>query len=259
MTIRQKISSSLNALLRSVGYALVRVDGERTPAMFADYLDARFAYEHIVILDAFAPWATDDDFITIWQQAHKHTFVDIYRCYELYQLAREVSSVPGDILEVGVWRGGSGSVLAASASRWKPEARVWLCDTFRGVVKAGVNDASYVGGEHSDTTREVVDDLISKLGLTNVSVLPGTFPDETGPLLDDCSIALCHIDVDVYQSAADIVAWLVPRMPAGGMVIFDDYGFSTCKGVTRLVHELRADGGWRFIYNLNKHAILIKL
>jgi hypothetical protein len=29
-------------------------------------------------------------------------------------------------------------------------------------------------------------------------------------------------------------------------------------GITHLVHELRADGNWRYVYNLNKHAILIK-
>jgi hypothetical protein len=39
------------------------------------------------------------------------------------------------------------------------------------------------------------------------------------------------------------------------MLVFDDYGFSTCKGITHLVHELREDGNWRYIYNLNTHAI----
>lgn len=71
-------------------------------------------------------------------------------------------------------------------------------------------------------------------------------------------MALCHIDVDVYQSGADIIAWLLPRMRSGSIVVFDDYGFSTCKGITRLVEELRSDGNWRCIYNLNKHAILIR-
>jgi hypothetical protein len=53
-------------------------------------------------------------------------------------------------------------------------------------------------------------------------------------------------------------AWLEPRMPSGGMLVFDDYGFSTCKGITQFVNELRVSGSWIYIYNLNKHALLIK-
>jgi O-methyltransferase len=94
--------------------------------------------------------------------------------------------------------------------------------------------------------------------LTNTSVLKGKFPDETASALADAQIALCHIDVDVYQSAADIVMWLKPRMNNGSMLVFDDYGFSTCKGITKFVDELRASGDWIYLYNLNRHAILIK-
>jgi O-methyltransferase len=47
-------------------------------------------------------------------------------------------------------------------------------------------------------------------------------------------------------------------MSRGSILVFDDYGFSTCKGITRLVNELRSSGDWIYIYNLNKHAILIK-
>lgn len=48
------------------------------------------------------------------------------------------------------------------------------------------------------------------------------------------------------------------RMERGAMIVFDDYGFSSCKGITRLVDELRTDGHWQYFYNLNKHAILVK-
>ena len=40
------------------------------------------------------------------------------------------------------------------------------------------------------------------------------------------------------------------------MIVFDDYGFSTCNGITRLVNELRDSGDWLFFHNLNKHAVL---
>ena len=43
------------------------------------------------------------------------------------------------------------------------------------------------------------------------------------------------------------------------MVIFDDYGFHTCDGITRLVNSLKMDKDKRVMHNLNGHAVLVKL
>lgn len=256
--VRLKASKLLNKQLNRFGYALIRLKGERSETMFSEHLGVRYAYENILITDTFSPWAIERNFLSIWEQVHDHTLVDIYRAYELYDLVRQTADVNGDILEVGVWRGGSGAILAGAAARWKPNSRVWLCDTFSGVVKAGMHDPTYKGGEHSDTSRQAVVGLTSSLGLSNIDVLQGSFPDETGSALEGRQIAFCHIDVDVYQSGADIMEWLLPRVSRGSVIVFDDYGFSTCAGVTQLVNELRAGADWHFIYNLNKHAILIR-
>jgi O-methyltransferase len=256
-SFRRRLSDMVNAPLRRLGYAVVRIDGNRAvPSAPSD--ETEYAYDNLYLLDVYSPWMIDAAFLTIWRSASRNALTDVLRSYELYQCVREVAGIPGDILEVGVWRGGTGAVLAAAARRWKPDANVWLCDTFSGVVKAGPFDPAYRGGEHADSSQETVVSLLSGLELTNASILEGVFPDDTASSLADRKIALCHIDVDVYQSAADIVTWLMPRMSRGSILVFDDYGFSTCKGITRLVNELRSSGDWIYIYNLNKHAILIK-
>src|SRR5262249_27244315 len=96
--IRSVLSSFLNRQLHRVGYALVRIDGERSPTMFTKHLGIRYAYEDIVVTDVLAPWAIDDGFLAIWNHVHDSTLVDIYRCYELYELVREAAHIPGDIL-----------------------------------------------------------------------------------------------------------------------------------------------------------------
>jgi O-methyltransferase len=255
--LRTRISDFVNQQLRRWGYALVRIDGNQTGRSSA-VSESGYAYANLHVLDVYSPWNNDHEFLRIWQIASGNTLTDILRSYELYQCVREVAEIPGDILEVGVWRGGSGAVLAAGAHRWKSGATVWLCDTFAGVVKVGKFDPTYRGGEHADTSLNTVASLMSSLELTNTEVLKGVFPDETGTALLDGKIALCHIDVDVYQSAADVVSWVAPRLSTGSMLVFDDYGFSTCQGITRLVNELRLSGDWIYIYNLNKHAILIR-
>jgi O-methyltransferase len=49
-----------------------------------------------------------------------------------------------------------------------------------------------------------------------------------------------------------------PRLSPGGVVVFDDYGFSACPGVTKLVDEQRMRDDRLVLHNLNGHGILVK-
>ena len=208
----------------------------------------------------YRPWDLDEAFLHIFRQIEAYTKVGIPRCFELWELLRQCSSLEGDVLEVGVWRGGTGVLLAEGARRlWGNARTVFLADTFQGVVKAGPKDDYYKGGEHADTSPEIVEGLARGLGLSNVQLLPGVFPEETGGKLEDRRFCFCHVDVDVYQSAKDTVDWVWPRMPVGGIVVYDDYGFYGCEGVTTLGREDRLREDSVFVHNLNGHGVLIKL
>jgi len=162
----------------------------------------------------------------------------------------------GDILEIGVWRGGTGCLLAARCK--ESASKVYLCDTFLGVVKASAQDSGYVGGEHANTSRCIVLELAARMGLSNVDVIEGVFPDVTGHLIADRRFRICHIDVDVYESASQSFAWGLPRLVPGGVVVFDEYGFYSCGGVTRFVDHMRGEPDRLVLYNINGHAIVIK-
>jgi O-methyltransferase len=213
-------------------------------------------YHYVVPTATYAPWLDDKDFCSIYSRIRSYTMVDMYRCYELWQLAKECSKLPpGAILEVGVWRGGTGCLIASAV----PDTRVYLCDTFAGVPKAKVStaDSMYSGGEHADTSEEVVRGLVTSLRLANLRLLKGVFPDETGRLCSD-PLRFVHVDVDVYQSGKDVLDWVWPRLLPGGVIVFDDYGFETCSGITKLVEEQRLSADSTVIHNLNGHGILIK-
>ncbi len=216
------------------------------------------SYEPVLPYATYAPWLTDEAFLSTFRVIKPYTMVDRYRCYELWQLVEQVSNFRGALIEVGVWRGGSGALIAKQCQLRGIKDLVYLCDTFTGVVKRGAVDVAYAGGEHADTTRETVQQLLDKLGLDNTRVVSGIFPEESGKLVHDESFRLCHIDVDVYQSAKDVVRWIWPRLVVGGVVVFDDYGFRTCPGITQFVNEERGKAGQLVIHNLNGHAILVK-
>ena len=96
-------------------------------------------HEHAIIIpeSSLSPWRFDEGFNAAYEQIRAFTLVDEMRLYELWALAGQLDSVPGDIIEIGVWRGGSGCLLAMQGAQGERPATVYLCDTFAGVVHAG--------------------------------------------------------------------------------------------------------------------------
>lgn len=67
------------------------------------------------------------------------------------------------------------------------------------------------------------------------------------------------VDVDVYPATAFTLNYFADRMPAGGVVVVDDYGFTTCAGAKQAVDEfVAANASWRFFHLLTGQGILIR-
>lgn len=204
----------------------------------------------------YRPWDIDPEFLRLFAAIRSHSKLDVYRAYSLYTLGQQAAKTKGAVLEVGAWRGGSAAILAAVA---RPSP-VYVADTWKGVVKAGPRDDYYKGGEHADADIGTVKALFESLELTNFRLLPGIFPEESsGGIPSEESFSLVHIDVDVYLSAKDATEWVWPRVVPGGAVVYDDFGFYGCEGVTAYVHELMQDPRMRVVFNLNGQAVAIKL
>ena len=240
----------IRKILRMLGFELKRIHKSNVPP-------STKPHRTVTPYATYSPWIGDLDFQAVFNQIKNHTLVDIYRCYELWTLAKQTSDVEGDILEVGVWRGGTGAILAQATKNISGK-KVFLADTFSGVVKAGTNDTRYQGGEHADTSVAIVEELLAGLSLSNTQILQGIFPEESHGRIPG-KIAMLHCDVDVYQSSKDIVEWCLPRLSPGSILVFDDFGFAGCEGVTTYCEEFRQVKGFRFLHNLNGHAVFIKV
>ena len=85
----------------------------------------------------YSPWRADRQFQVAFELIRHNTLVDVYRCYDLWQLVAEAGKLPsGEIIEIGVWRGGTGCLMAQRGKLIGLEATVFPCDTFRGAVKS---------------------------------------------------------------------------------------------------------------------------
>ena len=221
---------------------------------------APYFYSDCTVYGAYSPWENDITFLKIYKRICDNTLVDIYRLYELWSIVQETSKcTEGDILEVGVWRGGTGAVIATAAQYAGIDSVVYLVDTFEGVVKASEADNIYIGGEHSDTNMEHVKKLLNENGLNKTEVFKGIFPEAFNERFETTLWRFIHIDVDTYLSARDIFNYCWGNVIKGGCVVFDDYGCNSTSGITKLCNEIKLhfDDGM-FYYNLNGHAIFIK-
>lgn len=131
---------------------------------------------------------------------------------ELRETAR--ACPPGDLVEVGVYQGGSAVYLAEVAR--EQGRRLFLFDTFAGMPHASAAIDHHKVGDFADTSLEAVRAAIPE-AIYAVGVFPATLTPDVGP------IALAHIDCDQFASVRACCVELAPRMAPGGVMVFDDY------------------------------------
>jgi hypothetical protein len=155
------------------------------------------------------------------------------------------SRIAGDIVECGVWRGGSSMAMASALTRKHDTSRtLWMYDTYAGMTDATDNDLDHKGDaaagllayakEHKDREDNWV---IAYAGLEQVKsnmastgypldrirfvkgpveeTIPGEMPER---------IAILRLDTDWYESTHHELIHLYPKLSPGGIMIIDDYG-----------------------------------
>lgn len=179
----------------------------------------------------YQPWL-EDWFQKYYQKARLHTLVAPDRCFILHQFARQCVHLTGDYAEAGVYKGGTAHLLAETlVLNGGREKSLYLFDTFAGMPEtANEDDGPHKEGDFGDTSLMAVqnylrgfDNLVFKQGF-----IPNTFDE-----VEARQFAFVHIDVDLYQTGLDCAEFFYPKMPPGGIMIFDDYGFEMYRNALR--------------------------
>lgn len=184
------------------------------------------------------------EFKELDKKIRKYTLVDSRRTRVLYDLLKETEYYPGDVFECGVFKGGTAMMLAKMTSKNK---RLFLFDTFgEGMPEVDpTKDNHHKKGDFKLEENINFDTIINRVNSIkpncSVQFVPGFIPDTFKGLEDIKKISFAHIDVDIYQSVKDCIEFIYPRMTDCGIMLFDDYGFSTCKGAKLAVDEFFSD------------------
>jgi O-methyltransferase len=238
------VKSALRSLVRRLGIDIVRHGGRG--ALPADF-DAGAA--------------------AIIRRAAPYTMTSYERLFALVESARYVSrcAIPGDIVECGVWRGGSMMAAALALLERNDTSRtLHLFDTYEGMTAPTRRDVAIDGSaarELLEARSKSEDDPVwayaaldrVKAAMATTGYDPARIRFVAGPVEQTLPgaaperIALLRLDTDWYESTRHELRHLYPRLSRGGVLIIDDYGH--WKGAREAVDEYLAETGAKLLLN----------
>lgn len=161
------------------------------------------------------------------------------RMDNLERCVRDVvaNRVPGDLIETGVWRGGSTIFMRGLLKALDDPARkVYVADSFQGLPAPDPGRYPEDRGMelHLEADLAVgleqVRDHFRRFGLLDdrVVFVPGWFRD-TLPALAGHQWSVIRLDGDMYESTLDALTNLYDGLSVGGWLIVDDYQIPACR------------------------------
>ncbi len=195
------------------------------------------------------PDIDDEDFWGLTRELWDYTVLGTAHLWSIYATCQYVfrRRVPGDIVECGVFLGGALMFFVEMCRRYGEHDRVIFgLDTFHGFVRRTEKDVDYKGRSFgfpspgAPSLLEAVRGNVMSVGWheTGVRLVEGDVA-ETAALLPSHQVAILRLDTDTYDTTRVELENLYWRVPVGGVVMVDDYGWA--RGQREAVDEFFAE------------------
>lgn len=168
------------------------------------------------------------------------------------------SGIVGDIVECGVWRGGTtfAMLLAQKFILGQITRPVWMFDSFEGMDKPSPKDGKMAAGWYVAAKSGMPDEYNQNWCAASLSevleaahklnldshIIPrkGWYEETLGKdFVQPAQVCLLRVDCDWYDPCKLVLNKLAPRVPVGGVIALDDY--YVWEGCTRATHEYLAE------------------
>ncbi|BFU44195.1 hypothetical protein KRMM14A1004_24320 [Krasilnikovia sp. MM14-A1004] len=163
--------------------------------------------------------------------------------------------IPGDIVECGVWRGGSMMAIARTLiEAGDTDRHLHLYDTFEGMSEPTEHDRRFDGRPAAEmlsaASRSAGIWAYASLEDVQEGMRESAYPadrihyykgkvEDTVPGKMPDRISILRLDTDWYESTRHELQYLWPRLVPGGVLLLDDYGW--WEGARRAVDEWLAE------------------
>jgi O-methyltransferase len=165
-----------------------------------------------------------DEMAADWFTAYR---ADVrWRMWLLTTMARQAQALEGNFAEFGVYRGGCAFMILATTEH-REGRRFFLFDTFAGIPDTHLTEEESswgIAGMHADTSAAHVERFLGRWE-GRFETCPGDVFETLGEV-DTGPLSLAHIDLNSGAATKHVLEYVYPRLVAGGVVVFDDYGQS---------------------------------
>lgn len=195
-------------------------------------------------LKKFAPAGS---FAKIYPSCKDFTMTSVERMKALHKATVYISEyhVPGDLVECGVWKGGSAMMMATTLVAHRDISRnIFLYDTYAGMTKPEAKDREISTGKLAmekwkrNERGEYNNWCYAALKMVKLNMNKTKYPPErirfvkggvesTIPKISPEKISLLRLDTDWFASTYHELRYLYPLLVSGGILIVDDYGHWT--------------------------------
>lgn len=180
-----------------------------------------------------------------------------------YEIFKKIINVKGSIIECGVFNGGGLMYWAKLSSILEPinmSRKIYGFDTFEGFPSVSKKDSPFFGDSHKvgdvhstcyDELKEIIKIYNSNRPIGHVEkvyLIKGdackTIPQfiEENPFI---LVSLLYLDFDLYEPTSIAIKYFWPRIPKGGIMIFDEPESPTWPGETIALIEQLGIGNLR--------------
>jgi len=198
-------------------------------------------------------------------RANRRTLLYYDRLHTIYQSLRNLDRLipKNEVLraaEIGVYKGGGSYFISSVLENLGRQAEHFAVDTFEGHSVQDLplgHEGGHVPKQFDKTDFEDVQAYLARFPTT--TVIKGRIQD-AAKKLGPSPFHFLHLDMDIYEPTLFALNEYVTRMGVGGVVVIDDYGFTTCPGIKKAVDEyLETTSGFLRLELLTGQCILIKL
>ena len=152
-----------------------------------------------------------------------------WRLHTLTWAANHCLDIAGDFVECGVYHGFSFAVITAYLEFENVDKTLYLYDSFTGIPEEynseNRSNAVYQK-EIAENEYAIFNDVKEKFSkYQNVKIIKGIVPNTFQQVCPE-KIAFLHIDMNSAKSEIAALESLFDKVTSGGMIVFDDYGWS---------------------------------
>jgi O-methyltransferase len=168
--------------------------------------------------------------------------------------------VAGDICEFGVAQGATSKLLASEILSLE-DRKLWLFDSFEGLPAPTeedrlIHDIFNLGtiakykGTMASPEKEVLGKLASiDFPSNRIKIKKGWVKDTINDTELPAQVAFAYVDFDFYDPIKDTLQFIDGRMPTGGRIVVDDYGFFS-EGAQLAVDQFVTAARGRYTFEL---------